>query len=1586
MNIKHLLFILITFALSQKVVFAQSVKSDSLYAIGVDLYNAGKYKEAIPLFEISDSLDKAELDSTSNRRNYSAMWLASCYHKLNDEKLAKMYYKHYREVPVDRRKTIESDSLSELGIQYYGKKRYHKALTYFSKCADIEEIAAGKDSWFLSNTLYYIGIVYSTLKQNDKAVEYLNRVVAIYRSKGNNGNATFSVLLNQLALCYNALQKNEDAIKTIEEAVFVAKKSYGENSYDYALILSNAGLCHKSAKNYAEAISYYRQTADILQKQTENDITFINARKREAECLSLNGQFYEASSILKEVLPLYKDKFGYKSGEYLYIIEELHTATRKMGKFEEAIKLCDESISLRMELFGNFGIGLAVQYREQAENHVVLKQFKDAITCASKSMEIYKEAKGEKDEYYASALAYLGYCYSYDKQYEKAIEIVKQAIGIREITTGEDTPNFVTSVLNLGTYYKEIYQYKKAIECGRFVVEKRKDIYGDRHVEYAQALSWLATFYNCDGNYNKAIELEKHACDIFYSNNNENYLTSLASLASYYSNCGNYLKAIELGKMSLKICKETLGDSCSHYVTILENLGAFYSNYGNNKEAIRFSELALEISTKLNGENCMENAGILHRMANYYQESGNYKRALLHAQKALSIRKQHKDSNPIEYASNLGLLSIVYNQLGFFNEARCDALAEQRILSDVLGRNHPKYMNSLDNYATILLNVGEFQQAIEAVDKALDICKKVYGEDIISYYEILETKANLFGAMMNNNDAIVLYKRISDYYITHLPPAHPSYMRNQSNYAQALMNQGAFTEARNILINIESLIVNTIGKLHPIYSSYLSSLSSFYMRIGNSSYAKSLIIEQLEVVKELYGENHHNYAECLNQLAWCYYSMNDCQSAIDCSKKAMQITETVFGGNDYRYAISLSNLCAFYSETLETEQSVKYGESALDLIKKTFGEENTYFSSVLINLAWCYAKTGENLKAIDLTKKAMSIHRKILGERNPEYIFLYQMLAGFYASTNDTKNVSKFENVFLDKISKHILNSFTNLISQERDFFWNQYLPYFNLACRASYKFKEKELTEIAYNSILVSKELLLNANIEMEKMLKESKDLPALELYREIKGNQALLDQQYQVPFSLRSINIDSLENVINSQNIELINKSKEFGDFTKKMQLKWKDVRKALSPSEIAIEFEKVSTRDSVIYVAYLIKHNSAFPAMIPLCEEKQILENGNQMSILSKSIWEPMANEIEEAKSIFFAPSGELYNIPIESLPHWEENCLMSDKWNMYRLSSTRELADKKKKKKLEHASIYGGVKYDTGTDMLVADSRKFKTDERSFDIVPFNLADSLKLRDGVAYLPATKSEAVDIDRTLEQKNIATTLRIDTLATEGDFKSLSGKKTDLLHIATHGFYWTEREAMYRNNLDFLMLGDKHPRYIEDKALTRSGLLLAGANNALMGKKLPEGVDDGILTAKEISQLDLCGLDLVVLSACQTGLGEIKGDGVFGLQRGFKKAGANSIMMSLWKVDDEATRLLMTQFYKNLTSGKSKFESLKLAQKFVREYEVEVEVKDDERHAVSAHAKVQEQKDKAKTYKKVRKYQDPYYWAAFILLDAID
>jgi CHAT domain-containing protein len=243
----------------------------------------------------------------------------------------------------------------------------------------------------------------------------------------------------------------------------------------------------------------------------------------------------------------------------------------------------------------------------------------------------------------------------------------------------------------------------------------------------------------------------------------------------------------------------------------------------------------------------------------------------------------------------------------------------------------------------------------------------------------------------------------------------------------------------------------------------------------------------------------------------------------------------------------------------------------------------------------------------------------------------------------------------------------------------------------------------------------------------------------------------------------------------------------------------------------------------------------------------------------------------------------------------------------------------------AAVYGGIFYDLDN----GDASKLK-DEND--------------RAGVAFLRGTKVEADTIAAILRENNYQVLEICDSSATEGNFKNLSGSGINILHIATHGFY--------RSNRFFggSVFGF-HNQNSEDISLSHSGLLMAGANYALNpNNEITDGFDDGILTAKEISRLDFSGLDLVILSACETALGDLGDDGVFGLQRGFKKAGAQTIIMSLWEVDDYATQLLMVEFFKKLGSGLSKRDAFNAAQEYV----------------------------KSKT-------SDPKYWAAFIIVDAL-
>ena len=371
-------------------------------------------------------------------------------------------------------------------------------------------------------------------------------------------------------------------------------------------------------------------------------------------------------------------------------------------------------------------------------------------------------------------------------------------------------------------------------------------------------------------------------------------------------------------------------------------------------------------------------------------------------------------------------------------------------------------------------------------------------------------------------------------------------------------------------------------------------------------------------------------------------------------------------------------------------------------------------------------------------------------------------------------------------------------------------------------------------------------------------------------------------------------------------------------------------MKPNDVVIEFYENNTYKSPkLYAIVLSKTEN--PKVIVCCsheEELSLLTNRN----LSTYLWNSIKPYIENKNCVYFSPSGSLYNYPLES--EWS---LMTPNCMFYRLSSSRELV----RNKTEYgsgAAIYGGIAYNMTPNEIIADSNDVQNEFNTFAYDNNMITnDSSSCRDGVEPLPWTLTEAINIDSVLSLCYPKTEIKLllSKESTEASFRALNGHGLRIIHLATHGFYYNGVE----------------------KPMERSGLLFAGANNT---EDLSDEANDGYLYASDIAQMNLKGLDLVVLSACKTGLGQIENDGVFGLQRGFKKAGADSILMSLWRVDDEATCFLMSEFYKYWIGDKdhksmTKYEALEKAKQSVRS-----------------------NRDKG--------WDDLYYWGGFILLDALD
>ena len=558
---------------------------------------------------------------------------------------------------------------------------------------------------------------------------------------------------------------------------------------------------------------------------------------------------------------------------------------------------------------------------------------------------------------------------------------------------------------------------------------------------------------------------------------------------------------------------------------------------------------------------------------------------------------------------------------------------------------------------------------------------------------------------------------------------------------------------------------------------------------------------------------------------------------------------------------------------------------------------------------------------------------------------------GLYLSNDST--ASTFCSDVSEKMRKNIQDMFAFMSGEERAIYWKHfenYLPVLNLII---YESGNTDAFGTIYDNILEAKGLLLRStNAIRDAVLNSGNETDIAEYIRIGQLKQQLLNEKDDETRLAIEMEIEAIDKRL-TQHVNA------YADFNSSKNINWEQVRDALSKDDAAIEFynipliwglDSIHTMDGEPrYCAVLLRKDYKYPHIIPLCKESQLEELDKEDLYETDSIytliWQPLENELKGVRNIYFAADRELHKIGIEYAPI-SENENIGDIYNLFRLSSTRVLAEIKTQSKKESAVLYGGLKYDLDKDELIAESR-------SGDYHPTSTSRAFTAensRYGVKYLPGTLKEVEEIaQRFANQPRLIT----DISGTEESFKSLAGSSTDIIHLATHGFFWSEDDAQKRDYVTFLNPSNRSSQSNEDKALMRSGLFFSGANIGLKGETLPDDVEDGVLTALELSNMNLGNVDMVVMSACESGLGETSGEGVFGLQRGFKLAGANTLLMSLWKVDDEATKLLMTEFYKNYLSGKSKRHSLQLAQQSLRNN---------------------------------AKYSDPEYWAAFILLDGLN
>ncbi|TMI86757.1 MAG: CHAT domain-containing protein, partial [Bacteroidetes bacterium] len=787
------------------------------------------------------------------------------------------------------------------------------------------------------------------------------------------------------------------------------------------------------------------------------------------------------------------------------------------------------------------------------------------------------------------------------------------------------------------------------------------------------------------------------------------------------------------------------------------------------------------------------------------------------------------------------------------------------------------------------------------------------------------------------------------------------------------LEAGDYPKAEKLLIACRNILKTAKAEKSADFAICNGALANLYIELNLLDKAEPLLLENLVTEGESLGKNHPRYASTLNDLGGLYNEWGDPDKAEKYYLQSLKLRESIFGKNHPDYAQSLNNLAGVYLDEQEYDSAITLYTEAAEITKKIVGDKHSDYSNILSNMALAYERKGNYSKAESLLISANEINRKVLGAQHPQYSLTLRNLATVYF--NDQK-YEQSESALKQAKDIQLLesrNNFSMMTEKEKtssiDFDFEGMNLENNLALR---QHKSMDLLRFNFDELLFLKSLSLSDTKNLITVIRNSTNPKVKDLFGKWQELRTLLAKQYSLPLANRMKGINNVQAQADEIEKQLNDLSSEFRGQQQSFKIKTADIRKNLRDDEVAIEFVnfKLLTthqEDTILYAAYILNKKDSVPTFVPLCREDQlgkyfgsitgtagitsiyrsdVTDEDTSSAISGDSlfalVWKPLQPYLKGIKKINYSPAGLLNRIAFHALPAGD-NRLLIDEYELNRYTSTRQLALLNEPSKTKSTSIvlFGDPAFAMDSASMVKNTTA-NEEVSSIYSAPISRGAT---SEPWTKLTGTAKEISDIASLFLSNGMSTSAYTQEKATEEKFKSLSGNSPTIMHFATHGFFLADPQ---KKKNDGFTIDNRNAFTIAEDPMLRSGIVLAGANRVWTGKPPIEKREDGIVTAYEISQLDLGNTDLVVLSACETALGDIKGtEGVFGLQRAFKLAGVKNMLLSLWKVPDAETAELMKTFYGYYLKGETPREALKNAQKDMR-----------------------------------KKYS-PYYWAAFIVIE---
>ncbi len=930
-----------------------------------------------------------------------------------------------------------------------------------------------------------------------------------------------------------------------------------------------------------------------------------------------------------------------------------------------------------------------------------------------------------------------------------------------------------------------------------------------------------------------------------------------------------------------------------------------------------------------------------------------------------------------------------YYKIGKYSLAQVNYAKTLAVYSKQLGEETPEYEECLQKLGRLMQELGDYETAERMLIKNASLTEDLYGKKHIQHAEALNQVGDIFSAKSDTSTAIYFYKQAKEIYESIENGLQSvSYAHNLVSQGELYYRMGFYTAAEALYRQAQYIYEKNAYLKQAEYADLLNKFSQIYLRLNNLSDAYRLIEQAMQIHLQVFSPQHPAYAKDLWVLGSIYLKVKDTQRAEIHLNKALNIYQKSGLHKQIDYFLAMSQMAECHKIAKQFDKAEALFLSAIDSFSLYIGEKNIESASIEAKLANLYYQTGKYAQAEEMHEACLETRYELLDESHPDLIESINDVSLLYWADKKISKAEKFFQQSIQNYTKQFNRYFSFLSEIEKEFYYSRIRNFFekfnNFALERS-KQKPVILGQI-YDNHLSNKGLLFYTTQKIRNQVFESKDENLLHKYKSWVQLKEQLAKVYKLNYEeilAQGIPLDSLEEIANFIEKDLslriaIGNTKAGRE---EENITWKTIQRNLKADEAAIEMLRFQEfkpdsggyfTEKVYYAALIITSKTTKnPTLV-------LLENGKEMETRQirfyrnsikfrikdtqsyKNFWQAIdtARVLQGIKKIYFSPDGVYNQLNINTLFDEENQKFILDKTEIHTLTNTRDLIELKKKNLTSNinseskAVLLGYPNYQSkqgkpNSAYKISESNPNATLTRGF-----------QTRDGIAQLrggrieelPGTKEEVLAIQKIFNQYQIKNEIELEDSASESRLKNT--QRPLYLHIATHGFFNADMNTVGKETSDSSLFVRER-----NMPLMNSGLLLVGAANAYTDETILAEInalrngttyEDGMLTAYEAMNLDLRETELVVLSACETGLGEVRnGEGVYGLQRAFQTAGAKTIVMSLWKVSDEATKQLMINLYDELCKTKNKRQAFVTAQLKLR-----------------------------------KQFSDAYFWGAFLMI----